>query len=125
MALAVLSAKDTMSDNNQTQDRYSVETLRTLARYAGPSTRRDRPNDSWVAIVDYRNSDENEQVIAALLSAEGIPFSVDRERRGWKQSGVRMDVTVPPDALPRADALLSAAARASLLDRVEGTRDLI
>ena len=35
----------------------------------GPSTRQDRPGDSWIAITDARNTDENECQIDRLLSA--------------------------------------------------------
>ena len=87
----------------------------------GPSTRQDRPGDSWIAITDYRNTDENERQIDRLLSAARIPFHFIRVHKGWSQRTDVMDVIVPPDRAVEAEALLSAAADAGELERASGT----
>ena len=88
----------------------------------GPSTRQDRPGDSWIAITDYRNTDENERQIDRLLSAERIPFHFIRIDKGWSQRTDIMDVIVPPDRAAQAETLLSAAADAGEIERASGTR---
>jgi hypothetical protein len=88
----------------------------------GPSTRQDRPGDSWIAITDYRNTDENDGQIDRLLSAEGIPFHVIRVHKAWSQRTDVMDVIVPPDRAAQAETLLSAAADAGEIERVSGDR---
>lgn len=117
-----------MKDHDETQpgaatsrsDQYTPATLEQLLKYRGPRTRQEKLPESGVTIVDYRNSDENERTISILLSAEGIPFHIDRDRPGWSQSKLGMDVTVRGDHFEKAYALLSAAADASMIDRVEG-----
>jgi hypothetical protein len=95
-----------------------------LLQYRGPSTRQDRPPEGGVAILDYRNSDANERSISALLSSQGVPFHIERPARGWSQPRLRLVVTVPRAHLATATALLSSAARASALERVEGLEGL-
>jgi hypothetical protein len=87
----------------------------------GPSTRQDRPGDSWIAITDYRNTDENERQIDRLLSAAQVPFHFIRVHKGWSQRTDVMDVIVPPDRAAQAEAVLSAAADAGVLERASGT----
>lgn len=87
----------------------------------GQSTRQDRPGDSWIAITDYRNTDENERQIDSLLSAERIPFHFIRVHKGWSQRTDVMDVIVPPDRAAQAETVLSAAADAGELERAKGT----
>jgi hypothetical protein len=85
-----------------------------------PSTRQDRPGDSWVALTEYRNTDDNARQIDALLSAARIPFHFIRLHKGWSQRADVMDVIVPPELAVHAETLLSAAADAGEIERATG-----
>lgn len=90
-----------------------------------PSLRQDRPAPAGVVLIGYRNTDENERKIARLLSAKGIPFHIARPEPGWKGQNIRLEVTVGRGRNVEAEALLSAAARAGVIDPVEGYKDLL
>ena len=79
-----------------------------------------------MAILDYRNSwMRTQRSISALLSSQGVPFHIERPAGGWSQPTLRLFVTVPREHLATATALLlSSAARASALERVQGLEGL-
>jgi hypothetical protein len=95
-----------------------------LLEYGGPSLRQQEPIEDGVSILDYRNTDENERNISVLLSSQGIPFRIERPQLGWTGTRVRMVVTFPRSQYQQATAVLTAAARASAVDIVEGTEGL-
>jgi hypothetical protein len=95
-----------------------------LLKYNGPSFRRQDTITEGVSLLDYRNTDENEQHISILLSSQSIPFHIERPKYGWTGTQIRMIVTVPRSQCRRAESILAAAAKASILDAVEGTEGL-
>ncbi|MGH2397100.1 MAG: hypothetical protein ACRDFW_08950 [bacterium] len=96
-----------------------------LLEYSGPSSRQSQAVEDGVALIDYRDTDENERNISKLLSSQGIPFHIERPTGLVRRKEVRMAVTVPRDRLQQAEQLLSSAAEASVLEIVEGTQDLL
>lgn len=77
-----------------------------------------------VGLLDYRNTDDNERKICILLSSQSIPFHIERPKFGWSGSKIRMIVTVPWNQCTRAESILAAAAKASVLEAVKGAEGL-
>jgi hypothetical protein len=99
--------------------------IRHLLAYAGRSFRQEQPVADGIALFDYRNTDDNDRKISTLLSSQSIPFHIERRGQGWTGPRVRMVVTVPVEHHRQADDMLRAAAKASILEIVEGTEGLI
>ena len=95
-----------------------------MLAYAGPSFRQTEPIAEGLALFGYRNTDDNERKISTLLSSQSIPFHMERRGHGWTGAPVRMIVTVVVEHHLEADAILRAAADASVLEIVEGTEGL-
>ena len=95
-----------------------------LLQYAGPSLRQQEPIADGVSLLDYRNSDENERNISILLSSQGIPFNIERPKLGWTGTQIRMVVTIPKSQTRQAEAILTAATQAKVVEIVEGTEGL-
>jgi hypothetical protein len=95
-----------------------------LLEYSGPSSRQQDPSADGVVLLDYRNTDENERNISILLSSQGIRFHIERPKYGWTGTRIRMLVTVPSSECQRAEAILAAAVKASVVDVVENTEGL-
>lgn len=102
----------------------AIHDIVRLLRFEGPSTRSDTVGDTWVTILDYRNTDANERAASILLSSQGIPFRIDRPGAGWSQPKLRLYIIVPRERLDEATALLAAGAEQAALDRIEGTKGL-
>ena len=113
---------DESKENNQ--PKISHYDVARLIEYAGPSFRQTGTISDGIDLLDYRNTDENEGHISALLSALGIPFKIERPRYGWTGTRVRLVLTVPKSRYKEVEALLTAAAKASLVNVVEGNEGL-
>ncbi len=98
----------------------SLYNIQSLLEYNGPSTRTENIDQSWITILDYKSTDENERVVALLLSSQGVPFRIDRPAPGWSQPQLQLYVIVPRDRLDDATAILAAATEQALLERLEG-----
>ena len=98
--------------------RYDIDQMLV---YNGPSYRHAEPIKDGIALLDYRNTDDNERKISTLLSSQSIPFHIERRGHGWTGTPVRMIVTVLAEQHLKANAILRAAANASVLESVEGT----
>lgn len=80
---------------------------------------KDDVTRDWIALIGYRDSDENERRISALLSSEAIPFTIWRYE-GHAVARPRMTVVVHPDRHEEAFAILRAAATAKEIEIFEG-----
>ncbi|QQZ39392.1 hypothetical protein IF690_15080 [Pseudomonas sp. SK3(2021)] len=117
-----MNDSDPPSGHGVSATRYDVV---KLLQYRGPSLRREQLLPDDISLLDYRNSDQNERHISTLLSAQGIPFHLDRpSQKGWSQSRLRLSVSVPRQFLDSAQALLTAAAKAGAIETVEGLQGL-
>lgn len=99
-------------------------TARTDGR--GISALLDAPTPGGVTFIDYRATPENERAIEEILGGARIPFHMEAAPSGgWGPKVVRLDVTVGPEDVERAGALLRSAQAEGRLDAVEGISDLI
>ena len=96
-----------------------------LLTYDGPSLQQQQPIADGFVLLGYRNTDQNERNISILLSAQGIPFRIERPKPGWKGRNIRLEVTLPRARRDQALALLSAGVRAGKIEEIEGFRDLL
>ena len=96
-----------------------------LLKYSGPSFLQQEPVADGIALLDYRNTNENEKNISILLSSQGISFHIERPKLGWTGTQLRLIVTVPRNQFRQAEAILDAAAKSSVLDVVEGREGLL
>ena len=114
-----------MHDEPEPESTFDKTRITELLQYSGPSSRLSTPIEDGVTFIDYRDTDNNEKNIDLLLSSQNIPFYIERPTGRAKRREIRMAVTVPRDKRQQADQLLSSAADASVLERVEGTADLL
>jgi hypothetical protein len=97
----------------------------SLLKYNGPSLCQEEPIAEGVELVDFRNSDRNEQNVSKLLSAKGIKFNLQRPRLGWADAQIRLILTVPISRADEAMKVLGTAAKAGLVETVPGTEGMI
>jgi hypothetical protein len=97
----------------------------SLLKYNGPSLCQEEPIVEGVELVDFRNSDRNEQNVSKLLSAKGIKFNLQRPRLGWADAQIRLILTVPISRVDEAMKVLNTAAKAGLVEIVPGLEGMI
>jgi hypothetical protein len=110
-----------MSERNDptAEGTYTRQDIDGMLAYTGPSFRRAEPISPGIMLLDYRNTDDNERKISILLSARSIPFHIERRGGGWTRPAISVIVTVPAELHLEANAILRAAADASVLEIVE------
>lgn len=97
----------------------------SLMNYNGPSLCQEEPIAEGVELIDFRNSDRNEQNISKLLSAKGIKFNIRRPTLGWANAKIRLILTVPISRADEVMKVLGAAAKAGVVDIVPGIEGII
>jgi hypothetical protein len=112
-----------MSDDEQKKV-DAIYNIAELLTYSGPTLQRQEPIEDGIALVGYRNTDANGRNIPILLSAQGIVFNMERPTQGWGPK-VRMTIVVPQSQYHDALALLQAAAKANVVETIEGDEGLI
>jgi hypothetical protein len=103
----------------------SKDDVASLLKYNGPNLCQEEPIAEGVELVDFRNSDRNEQNVSKLLSAKGIQFNLQRPRLGWADAQIRLILTVPISRADEVMKLLGAAAKAGLVEVVPGIGGMI
>jgi hypothetical protein len=112
-----------MSDEEQ-ETIGSIYNIAELLKYSGPTLQRQEPLEDGIALIGYRNTDANARNIPILLSAQGIEFNMKRPGQGWEPK-VRMTIVVLRSQYKDALALLQAAAKAKVVETIEGDEGLI
>jgi hypothetical protein len=115
-----MSHNDTQS--SQPQRTYDIPLLLT---YDGPTSRQEEPLPGGIALIGYRDTDENERNIDLILSSQRLPFNLERNKQLQRDANFRMTVVVPESQLSDALAILAAATDAGAVEAVEGTKGLI
>lgn len=106
---------------NEVPGKHEME---ALLAFTGTSTRLRQPVEDGVVLIDFRDTDENERRIDALLSSQGIPFHLERAAYELHKR-IRLDLTLPRENYAEAAELLKRAVEFSLLDTVAGISDLL
>jgi hypothetical protein len=99
--------------------------IEKLLAFSGASTRLRQPLEGGVLVIDFRDTDTNEQRLDALLSSQGIPFYLERASDFALHKAIRLDLTLPKEKYADAAPLLKRATELALLEVVTGIGDLI
>lgn len=115
----------TEENNEDRKPALGDDDVVSLLKYNGPSLCQEEPIAEGVELVDFRNSDRNEQNVSKLLSAKGIKFNIQRPPLGWAGTQIRLILTVPISRADEVMKVLGAAAKAGVVDVVPGIEGMI
>lgn len=96
-----------------------------LLTFEGASTRQSSPLEDGISLADLRDTDENERRVERLLSAEGIPFFLERSREPCPGVNARITINVEKSHYRDTAAILILASQQGELEVVEGLDGLV